>query len=428
MVNRFGMHFRYVGTWNKWLVWEGGRWRRDDTAAVHRLAQSTVRAIFDEARDEPDDARRNSLAKWALSSQSNGRLESMIKIAATQPEIAIHHDELNRHPHLLNCQNGVVDLRTGDLLPHDPHHLLTQTTGLDYPTESVSPELWLETLGTIFAGDTSMVQFVQRLFGLGVLGEVVEHLLAIFHGAGANGKSLVVETAMGAMGDYAVKAPRDFCIASKHEQHPTAIADLYSRRLVVITETGDGQRLDEALIKELTGGDTLRARRMREDYWQFTPSHLALMVTNHQPMVKGTDNGIWRRLKMVPFDVVIPPEKQDPELPRKLKAEWPKILRWMVDGYLDYQRRGLDPPAAVQEATNAYRSEMDSFGVFINECCTLGQGLLAKGLYKSYSNWCDQRGEKPVAGKTFAKRMDTTPGISSYRSNGTVYEGIGLND
>ena len=393
---------------------------------MDRFAQETVRRIFDEARDERDDSRRNSLAKWAIASQSRTRLDAMIALAATQQEVAITHEQLNQQPHLLNCANGTVNLRTGELLPHDPANLVTQTTGIKYPTESVTPELWLDVLDTIFARDASMIQFVQRLFGLGLLGEVVEHLLGIFHGDGANGKSLAIETVMGAMGDYAIKAPRDFCIASKHEQHPTQIADLYGKRLVVITETGDGQRLDEALVKELTGGDTLRARGMREDFWEFKPSHLALMVTNHRPTVRGVDNGIWRRLKLVPFTVTIPEAEQDPELPRKLMAEWPLILRWMVLGYLDYQQHGLRPPQAVQAATNEYRSEMDSFGLFIEECCTLGQGLLAKGLYKAYENWAEQLGERPISGNTFGKRMEKLPGVSSYRSNGTVYEGVGL--
>ena len=428
MVHHYRDKLRYVGTWRKWLAWDGTRWKLDDTGAVDRYAQESVRRIFDEAREERDDARRNSLAKHALSSQSRFKLEAMVSIAASQPELAISHEQLNRQPYLLNCSNGTVDLRTGHLLPHDPMHLITQSTGVDYPTEAVSPELWCQTLHTIFAGDIAMVEFVQRLSGLGILGEVVEHLLPICHGDGANGKSVFVESLMGAMGDYAMKAPRDFCIATKHEGHPTEIADLYGKRLVVITETGDGQRLDEALVKELTGGDTLRARRMREDFWEFAPSHLAVMVTNHQPAVKGTDNGIWRRLKLVPFNVVIPTDQQDPELGRKLQAERPLILRWMVQGYLDYRRGGLRPPEAVQVATDGYRSEMDSFGQFLEECCTIGRGLLVKGLFKHYSNWCEQAGEKPISGNKFAKRMGQLAGVSSYRSNGTIYEGVGFNE
>lgn len=428
LVNHFGAQLRYVGSWQKWLAWDGTRWRLDDTGAVDRFAQETVRRIFDEARDEKDDARSNNLAKWAIASQSRGKLDAMIAIAASQPEVVITHEQLNTHPHLLNCKNGTVNLRTGELLPHNPAHLITQSTGVEYPSDALAPELWLDVLDTIFAGDAPMVAFLQRLFGLALLGEVVEHILPLFHGDGANGKTLVVEAVSGTMGDYAIKAPRDFCIASKHEQHPTQIADLYGKRLVVVTETGDGQRLDEALVKELTGGDTLRARRMREDFWEFKPSHLALMVTNHRPAVRGVDNGIWRRLKLVPFNVVIPEAEQDPELPRKLRAEYPLILRWMVQGYLDYQRGGLLPPEAVQIATTEYRGSMDSFMQFIDERCTLNASYNVKSsaLLHNYRAWCDEQGISAISGQLFGKRMRSLPGVDRYRSNGIVYMGVGL--
>ena len=232
---------------------------------------------------------------------------------------------------------------------------------------------------------------------------------------------------MGIMGDYAIKAPRDFCIASKSKSHPTEIADLFGKRLVVITETGDGQLLDEALVKEITGGDTLRGRRMREDFWEFRPTHLPLMVTNHRPSVRGVDNGIWRRLLVVPFSVVIPADKQDPELGVKLKAEWPQILRWMVNGYLDYQAKGLYPPESVKVATSDYRSEMDSFGSFIDQCCTLDPSLQSKKLYLKYKHWCEDHGEIPIGPKLFGSRISKLPGVSSRRSNGSIYEGIGFN-
>lgn len=429
MVERFGGKLRYVGTWNKWLAWDGTRWKRDDTGEVDRLAQETSRSIFDEARDEPDQSRRNDLAKWAISSQSRGKLEAMIALAATQPEVAISHDQLNRHPYLLNCPNGTVDLRTGELLPHDPGHLLTQVTGASYPTSVDPPELWIRTLERIMGGNRGMITYLRRLCGVALIGEVLEHCLPIFHGVGANGKSLTVESLMSVLGDYATKAPRGFGVVSRHEEHPTAIADLYGKRLVVITETGEGQRLDESLIKELTGGDTIRARRMREDYWQFTPAHTLLMVTNHAPAVRGLDHGIWRRLQMVPFNVVIPPEEQDKDLPRKLKAEYGAILRWMVEGTRLYLRDGLRAPEEVTSATDQYRTEMDSFALFISDRCTLmaGYSVRSSDLLANYSRWCDEQGMRAVNGTIFGKRMMALPGVDKHRSNGPVYTGVGLN-
>lgn len=428
LVKRYGAKTRYVGTWGKWLAWDGTRWKRDGTGVVDRCAQKTARRIYDEARDTRNRRRGKKLRAWAKQSQSKPRLEAMKALAASQPEVAITHEVLDRQPHLLNCKNGTVDLRTGELRPHDPADLITQTTGVEYPTDPVVPSLWLQTLDTVFDGDKAIIEFLQRLFGLILLGEVREHLLPIFHGDGANGKSVVVETVMGVMGEYALKAPRGLCTASKHEQHPTALADLCGKRLAVITETADGERLDEALVKELTGGDTVRARRMREDFWQFEPSHSVLMVTNHRPLVSGVDNGIWRRIKLIPFNVEIPESKQDPELRRKLKAEYAGILRWMVEGCLACQFEGLRPPEAVELATSEYRREMDSFGQFVQECCDLGSNCSIRSslLINAYEEWCDDQGLQPISRVAFGKHLKKLPGVYKRRSNGIVYEGIDI--
>lgn len=288
------------------------------------MAKEVADAIYKEAALQEDPDQQESLAKWAKTSHSCIRLEAMLSLAKSEQPIPISHESLDSDPWLINCENGTVDLRTSELRPHSAGDLLTKSTGVEYAVDAGDePILWLDFLATIFRGDAELIGFLRRLMGSALPGEVIEHLLPIFYGGGANGKSVFIETAMAAMGEYAMKAPAGLLMASRGERHPTELADLYGARLVAITETGDGQRLDERLVKETTGGDTIRARRMREDFWQFKPSHLSVLVTNHQPIVRGTDNGIWRRLRLVPFTVTIPEADQDRSFRRSVHPAKP---------------------------------------------------------------------------------------------------------
>ncbi|MCO6046176.1 phage/plasmid primase, P4 family [Aeoliella sp. ICT_H6.2] len=429
LVARSGNVIRYVATRNIWLIWDGTRWKRDETGEVHRLAQATAMSISDEVRNATDETRRTSLKKWAKTSQSRARLSAMVDLAATQELVSISHRVLDQHPLLLNCKNGVVDLETRRLLRHDPGYLITQSTGLEYPTDHAECPLWKRTLARIFNNDRELISFLQRLCGVMLSGEVREQILPIFHGDGANGKTVIVETIRHIMGDYCVKAPHGFGIARKNERHPTELADLCGSRLAIISETDEGQRIDEAQIKELTGGDTIRARRMRQDFWEFEPSHTCLMVTNHRPVVRGTDYGIWRRLLLVPFTVTIPEEEQDKELASKLESEYPAILQWMVEGYKMYKKEvGLNPPQSVLVATKEYKNDMDSFRRFIEEGCILEPQLetLGSALFDAYKSWCENNGESYLDNRYFGKRLKTLPDVTSRRSNGTYYKGIGL--
>jgi putative DNA primase/helicase len=350
----------------------------------------------------------------------------MIELAESEQPIPVARNSFDADPWLLNCANGTVDLRTGQLQPHAPGDLLTKMTGVEYPVEpDVDAPIWSQFLATIFADDACLIGFVQRLLGSALPGEVVEHILPIFYGAGANGKSVLIETVMAALGDYAMKAPAGLLMASRNDRHPTELADLFGKRLVAITETGDGQRIDERLVKELTGGDTIRARRMREDFWQFKPTHLAVMVTNHKPVVRGTDNGIWRRLRLVPFEVTIAEADQDKRLPERLLAESPAILRWLVDGCLAWQRDGLQAPTQVLAATEEYREESDTFSCWFEEMLQVEPGaeLRSSEAYENYRQWCANTYEQPFTKRRFGELM--TPRITGRRtSNGTIYQGI----
>ena len=427
--DKYGHVIKYVGTWDKNLAWDGTRWKLDHVKQIERWAKLTVRKIRDEAaragKENPPDVDPDELWDWSKASESRPKLASMIALLASETGIAIDHSVLDSDGWLLNCENGTVCLKTGELRPHDPEDLITKTTGIQYPTEAGDDAvLWLETLDTILGGDAELIRFVQKLLGLALIGHVYENILPILWGCGANGKSVFIETAMAAMGEYAMKAPRGMLLAKKNESHPTEIADLHGRRLVAIVETGDGQRFDEALVKEITGGDTLRARRMREDFWQFQPTHTPIMVSNYKPTVRGNDHGIWRRLRLIPFTVTIPAEEQDKQLTEKLRAELPQILRWMVEGCLAYQREGLTAPPIVMAATDEYRADNDTLGQWLEERCEQSPEYATKAseLWTSYKYWLEDNKERGLGSKTFYQRLGDK--FEVHHSNGKRYKGV----
>jgi putative DNA primase/helicase len=271
-----------------------------------------------------------------------------------------------------------------------------------------------------------MIHHVQKLLGYALTGDVREQLLIVLWGKGANGKTTLVNAVMESLGEgYAIKASRDLLMARKMDNHPTQLARLFGKRLVVATETQEAGRLDEAAVKELTGGDPVPARRMREDLWQFNPTHKLFLVTNHRPEIIGTDEGIWRRVHLVPFGVRIPDDQQDKGLADKLRAERPGILAWCVRGCLLWQREGLEAPEEVQAATKAYRSEQDVLAAFIADCCDVNKELRCRAskLYAAYKTWAERGGEAPVNQRRFGMALKER-GYESYTNNGTMYRGI----
>lgn len=427
-----GADVRYCHQWNKWFVWDGRRWAMDITGEVMRRAKATARSIYAEVSKVSDDDQREALAKWAAASERRERLTAMIALAQSEQPIPIAVGALDAEPWLLNCENGTIELQTGELREHRREDYLTKLCAIEYPTEAGDdPDLWLSFLNRIFSDNAKLIGFFQRLLGVALVGEVIEHMLPIFFGIGANGKSVALETVCGMLGpDYAMNAPPGLLMATKSDRHPTELADLHGKRFVAAIETADGGRLSEALVKELTGGDSIRARRMREDFWQFRPSHTVVLATNHKPAIRGTDHGIWRRIKLVPFVVTIPDAEQDKQLTQKLRREWPAIMRWAVAGCLDWQHNGLQPPDEVNDATSSYRHDMDVLGEFIEGCCVTGDDCEARAsdLYQRYRRWAEARGEFVETQTKFGGRL-TERGFDKQRDSSTgriVYRRIGL--
>jgi putative DNA primase/helicase len=427
-----GSDVRYCHPWGKWLVWDGRRWAIDESGEIVRRAKRTARSIYVEASKVADGDEAKAIAKWAAASERRERLTAMIALAESEPPIPIAVESLDSQPWLLNCENGTLDLRTGELREHRREDYLTKVCPVEYPTEcGIDPELWLSFLSRIFDGNDRLISFVQRLIGMALVGEVLENILAIFHGRGANGKSVWLETVCGMLGsDYAMSAGTSLLMVDRTGRHPTEKADLFGMRLVAANESGDGGRLSEETVKQLTSRENIRARRMREDSWEFTPSHTVILATNHKPEIRGTDYGIWRRIHLIPFSVTIPPIERDKELASKLRAEWPAILRWAVAGCLAWQQNGLQPPGEVLEATSDYQSEMDVLGEWVEERCVVGPTCEARAgdLYGSYKAWATDRSEKPMTQTKFGVRL-AERGFTKGRSSTTghvCYKGVGL--
>lgn len=415
-----------------WLAFDGKVWARDETGERMRRAKATVRRLYAEAARIESESVRKAVSEWARKSESAEKLSAMLRLAETEPGIAVAMSDLDRAPWLLNVQNGTVDLRTGTLRPHDRADLITRIAGTHFDPAATCPTF--DTfLDCIFAGNAELIAFLQRWFGYCLTGDVREQKLLFCFGTGANGKSTLIEliiALLGAVCGYARPAAPGLLLAKKHEQHPTELADLRGARLVTAVEIGDGKRFDEERVKALTGGDTIKARVMRGDFFSFTPSHKLVVAANHRPEVRGTDHAIWRRILLVPFDVTFSDAQKDTELPARLRRELPGILRWAVEGCLAWQRDGLREPRAVTDATSAYRDEQDTLGRFLDERCAKGEHASAasSALYAVYCEWSKATGEQAVTQTRFGRSLAERGYRAEHTRTGNLWRGLGVSD
>ncbi len=430
LVAWFGGEFRWIATWQRFAAWDQTRWALDGAdAIVTRHAISTGRRMLAEAQAQRSDAERafadasaagdvpprvsaalaaaKAAVAWALKSQDVRRVGAMISLAKSAEQIAISHEQLDAKPWALNVANGTIDLTTGTLWPHAREDLLTKIAPVAYDPKALAPT-WLAFLDRAMAGNAELIDFLARLIGYSLTGEIREHVLAFFYGGGANGKSTMVGTTHAMLGDYASAAPRGLLFTAKNEQHPTELASLYGARFVTCAEIEDGRTFDEAKIKDLTGGDVVEVRRMREDFWKLRPTHKLFLSGNHKPVVRGTDDGIWRRICLVPWTVTIPVAERDAELPTKLRAELPGVLAWAVRGCLEWQRGGLKVPAVVHDATDAYREESDPVGEFFALRCVFEPDarVTRKMLRAQYESFAEENGVRhTLDAKKFAEAV-----------------------
>jgi putative DNA primase/helicase len=423
----YGGQLRYVPAWRRWLTWDGTRWALDSTGQAARWMKAIARRVTADAIAEPDADTRRALLRDARRGESSHAIAGALTLAGTEPELAVSPDQLDADPFVLNCANGTLDLHTMRLRDHDPADLITKATRAAYRPGASGPEFtrFLERVQP----DQGMRGYLGRLLGHGLEGRVTEHVLAIFHGTGRNGKGTLTGAVKSALGDYADAADPDLLTARTFDAHPTGTADLFGLRLAILHEHDQGRRLAEATVKRLTGGDRLKARRMREDFWSFDPSHTFVMLTNHKPLITGTDEAIWARLRLVPWTVVIPLDERDLTLADKLELELDAVLAFVVAGYREWRERGLDDPEEVVQATQAYREESDALGRFIEQRCVPGHGSCGSTeLFAAWSKWCAREGIEPGTATAFATLMQNK-GFDNYTYSGRRrWRGIGLTE
>lgn len=424
-------HLRFVPKWGSFIVYDGKRWELDEHDTKTRaLVVETIRVLYAEAsaklaaaqaaydliEDKKSDEAQKAEAvlkravareAWYGRSQSARCVGATLQLTRSQPGVACAYTELDQDPWLFNVANGTIDLRTGRLRPHDPADLITKMAGVVYNSRALCP-MFDGFLKWAMRDDENLIGYLRRTAGYALTGTSREHVLLFHHGDGQNGKSTYAKTLGEMMGEYCVAAPRSLLIARPGaEPHLAEMARLYGARLAFCAEVQENQSLDEAKIKDLTGGDVISVRRMNENPWDMTPTHTLSVHGNHKPVIKGTDGGIWRRIKLIPWLATVEPGKADTALPEKLKRELPGILAWAVRGCLEWQKNGIGEPPAVQDATAEFRIESDFFGEFARSRCVLEvDATIARSkLRKEYEDWCNEVGTQPVGPRRIAERL-----------------------
>jgi putative DNA primase/helicase len=427
MADRYSEFIRFCPTIG-WFIWDGRRWKRDEAGQIRQIAKNTVRAIECEATGQSSYRGGDILGDHALKSESRQSLEAMIALAATEHGITVTAENFDADKMVLNALNGTIDLGTGELREHRPDDLITKIVNAPYDPEAKAP-LWEAFLNRIFAGDQQIIEFVQSAVGYSLTGETIEQCLFICHGHGANGKSVFLSILGKLVGDYGQVLRSETLMVRKNRGISNDIASLRGARFAAANEINEGERLDEARVKELTGGDRLRARFLYRDEFEFSPTFKLWFAANHKPVIHGGDHAIWRRIRVIPFTVTIPEAERDPTLFDWLQEELPGILAWAVRGAVSWARdKKLDVPLEIADAAKVYREEMDPLADFLTACCETagGTSVNASDLFKTYLRWCEKSGEGIITQTAFGLRLNERGITKKVTNHGRLYLGIQL--
>lgn len=428
LVDEAGRDLRYCHPFAKWLVWDGKRWANDNTGAIKRKCKAVIRKMYADASKILDDERRKKYIDYTRKCESDSKIKAMLSLAQSEPSIPVLPEDLDPNPWLLNCLNGTINLKTGKLQPHKRENLITKLAPFDYDPNATC-NAWLDHLDKIMDGDQQLINFMQRAFGYSLTGDTSERVVFICWGSGANGKSITNDCIATLCGDYAMRTPTETLLIKRNDGIPNDVARLKGARFVYAAEAEQGRRLAESAIKDITGGEKISARFMRGEWFDFYPEFKVWLGTNHKPIIKGTDNAIWDRIRLIPYEVRIPENERLPKstMLELFKEEMPGILAWSVNGCLEWQKTRLNPPDRVLAATQAYRTEMDIVGNFIEECCEANDAktVTAKALYEAYEEWSKGNGDKPMSKKMFGMKLHEH-GFDSYAASRRVTTYIGL--
>jgi putative DNA primase/helicase len=426
---RHGRDIRYNAAWKKWLVWNGTQWHLDDGAFIHEKGLETVRSLYEELTKTDDYRERIEIEKFAVLSESMRRREAFVKAASLMSELNVTSEDLDPNAWFLNVKNGTVDVLTGEFREHKQEDMITKTANVEYNPQADCP-LWKQFVREIMNFKAEMISFVQTAAGWALTGDTSEQTMFILFGSGANGKSTFLNTIMYIMGDYAIATPTETFMRKNGDQITNDIARLRGTRFVTTTEAEQGRRLSEPLIKQITGNDRMTARFLYGEFFSFVPTFKIFMATNHKPVIKGTDYGIWRRIKLIPFTTRIPEEKQDKHLEEKLREEASGILNWLLEGTMRWRREGMNAPQDILNATDEYRGEMDVIGNFIKECCVQQPGLTIRirELFKAYQEWCEENNEHASSERFFGLRLKEMGFERSRTAEARFWSGLALRE
>jgi putative DNA primase/helicase len=410
-----GGDFRYTAAWGRWHRWNGRFWEYDDTRLVLELVRQVCRVVSSECPDE-------KLRRRIASAYTVAAVERLIR---SDRQHAAMIDQWDSDPWMLNTLGGTIDLSTGELRPSQREDYCTKVTAAA-PGDACP--VWMAFLSRVTDGNVELQCYLQRICGYLLTGSTRDQVWFFLYGTGANGKSVFINTIAGVMGDYARTAPIETFTETMFDQHPTDLAGLQGARLVSVMETEEGRAWAENKIKRLTGGDSISARFMRQDFFEYVPQFKLVVVGNHKPGLRSVDEATRRRLHLVPFTVTIPKAERDPELFEKLKAEWPGILHWMIEGCVAWQREGLNPPPVVSAATEDYLATEDLVARWIEECCVTGPNFSAPvaDLYRSYQLWCAANGEAVCSQKRFSQNLEARKFTKVRSSISRKFSGIAL--
>lgn len=443
---------RYIGQTHQWMHWCGTVWEDDYKLRVYtrtrKMLRKTANEIAEHIRarliaaipgnlspeevDKRKGAARDAAKKEVKFLRSHSKCHNVVSMSRSDPLFISSISDWDAHPWLLNTPGGTVNLQTGEMKKHNPSDFITKQTAVA-PAKG-DPVLWLSFLRKIMKNDEALVRYIQKVFGYCLVGETKEHQMYFGYGTGANGKGVMLNTMRSIVGDYGIEASIETFTITQSDRHPTELAALRGARLVTCGETDEGQRWAEARIKSLTGGDPVQARFMRQDFFQYTPQFKLFLAGNHKPRLTNVDEAIERRFRLIPFTVTVPKEERDPDLFSKLKAEWPQILQWAIDGCMLWQTEGLEPPEAVASATKGYLNQEDAISSWIAECCVLEPKAFtySRDLYDSWRDWCVANGESAGTKRTLSTQLgDREPIMKIYkhqRAKGFGFMNIRLKD
>lgn len=430
--NKYKGNIKYSYNQKEWFYWTGKVWQNDNSGEIKKLADIIIEDMKKEAFKSDDDI-QNELLKWCNKTASSKGKTNMITETQHLEDIPVQPNELDVYTDYINCQNGIVNLRTGELLPHDSNFMMTKICYTEYNPNCGEPKLWLKFLNEVCNNDQQLIDYLQKCVGYSLTGSIREQCAFFIYGMGNNGKSTFLDTISDMIGTYSINVQPETLMIRKNDGGANSdIARLKSARLVTSVEPNEGMRLNEGLLKQLTGGDKVTCRFLYGKEFEYTPEYKLWMATNHKPTIRGTDVGIWRRIRLIPFEVSIPKDKVDKNLKYKLRQEMPQIFNWAVQGCIKWQKEGLEMPECVKNATGEYKAEMDVLASFMEQCVeidyTSAEPILAPRMFDLYSTWAQKNNEYQMTSRKFYTEIAKKVPEKARIHEGICYRGVKFTD